>query len=143
MELEFQENYDLLKEKCPPKDYKPQNMDKVYRWMFDNTEDPRNFQSQYDRNPKRFQFKSDTEKCKALALSMFNNLDGANARFAEIAEDMGEKTYQILGNKIAKGQITTECGLNGRIEKHGHFTHHPAKGIPSKVTFTIFDNLKL
>jgi hypothetical protein len=143
MELEFQENYDLLKEKCPPNDYKPKNIDEVYRWIFDTMEDTRNFQSQHDKNPKRFQFKSDTEKCKALALSMFNNLEGANARFAEIAEDMGEKAYQILGNKIAKGHITTECGLNGHIEKYGHFTHHPAKGIPSKATFSIFDNLKL
>jgi hypothetical protein len=141
MELEFQESYNMLREKCPPKNYKPKNIESVYRWIFENMEDTRNFQSQYEKNPKRFQLKSDAEKCKGIALSMFNNLDGAKARFAEIAEDMGEKTYQILGNKIAKGHLTTECGLNGVIEKHGHFTHHPAKGIPSKPTFEIIDNL--
>lgn len=141
MELAFQEDYNLLNEQCPPKDYKPQNIDKVYRWTFENIEDTRNFKSQYHKNPKRFQFKTDKEKCAALALSMFNNLEGAKERFAEIAEDMGEKIYQIVGNKIAKGFITNECGLNGAIERHGHFNHHPAKNIPAQISFKISENL--
>jgi hypothetical protein len=141
MELAFQEDYNLLNEQCPPVHYAPQKMKEVYRWTFDNIEDTRNFTSQYHKNPKRFQLKSDKEKCSALALSMFNNLAGAKERFAEIAEDMGEKVYQIVGNKIAKGNITIECGLNGRIERHGHFNHHPAKGIPAQPTFQIFENL--
>jgi hypothetical protein len=141
MELAFQEDYNLLMEQCPPKEYKPQNMGEVYRWTFENMEDTRNFKSQYHKNPKRFQFKTDKEKCGALALSMFNNLAGAKERFAEIADDMGEKIYQIVGNKIAKGHISMDCGLNGEIERHGHFNHHPAKNIPAQVSFKISENL--
>ncbi len=49
MELEFQKEYDLLHNQCPPKHYTAQDIDPVYRWTFDDIEDTRNFQSQYHK----------------------------------------------------------------------------------------------
>jgi hypothetical protein len=140
MELEYKEDYDTLNIKCPPNHYKSLEIDNVYRWTFEKIEDKRNFQTQYHKKPKRFQEKSDIDKCKALALSMFNDLAGAKIRFEELAEVLGDKVYEILGNRIAKGQIETEYGLNGNIERHGHFNHHPSIGIPAKSTFKILEN---
>ena len=78
MELEFEVHYNSLSELCPPINYKPQYIEEVYRWVFDTITDTRNFQSQYHKNPKRFQLKRDKEKCDAIALSMFNNLENEN-----------------------------------------------------------------
>jgi hypothetical protein len=140
MELEYKEDYDILSIKCPPNHYKSLKIDSVYRWTFEEIEDKRNFQSQYHKKPKRFQEKSDVEKCKTLALSMFNDLSGAKIRFGELSEILGDKVYQILGNKIAEGYLENDYGLNGNIERHGHFNHHPATGIPIKSTFKILEN---
>ncbi len=143
MELEFKDDYDALSIKCPPNHFKPHKIETVYRWTFEKIEDNRNFQSQYHKKPKRFHLKSDIDKCKALALSMFNDLAGAKIRFEELAEDMGDKVYENLGNRIAKGFIDTESGLNGNIERLGHFNHHPSKGIPAKLTFKILEDQRL
>jgi hypothetical protein len=141
MTFEFQNDYDNIAN-CPPKDYKAQEIENVFRWFFDDIEDNRNFQTQYHKNPKRFQVKSDLEVCKALALSMFDNLEGARERFDELSEDLGDKVYQILGTQIAQGKITAVCGVNGKIERLGHFNHHAASGVPAQKSFVIIESLK-
>ncbi len=70
-------------------------------------------------------------------------MKGAKDRFEEIAEDMGDKVYHLLGTRIAEGNIKVVYGLNGTIGKHGHFNHHPAKDIPSKSTFKISEEERL
>ena len=143
MELKFQENYDTLKQLCPPKNYQAKQMTEVFRWVFEDINDERNFESQYHKNPKRFQLKSDKEKCQALALSMFYNKNGAKERFSELFDDMGSKIYQTIGNRIAKGIINEEDGVNGNIERLGHFNHHPALKTDYSKIFQILEEEKL
>jgi hypothetical protein len=112
MIFRFQEDYDTLKEPCPPKHHKTRDMKEVYRWTFETIGDNRNFQSQYHKNPKRFQQKSDIIKCQALGLSCFDNLEGAKERFSELFDDIGEKVYQMMGNKIAKGSLLKTDGVS-------------------------------
>jgi hypothetical protein len=142
MIFEFEEDYNQLSEQCPPKSYNAQNLKEVFRWTFSDIEDERNFQTQFHKNPKRFLQKSDIEQCKALALSMFDNLEGAKSRFTELKEDF-RNIYQSLGTNIAKGNISVNCGVNGNIERFGHFNHHPSKGIPAKKSFLILENENL
>lgn len=140
MQYKFQPEYNQLSEVCPPSAYVANEMGQVYRWVFDSIENPDNFRSQYHKNPKRFQLKSDYEKCQALALSMFNDLDGAKSRFLELAEVIGEKIYQTLGTKIASGYLTSTSGVNGPIERLGHFNHHPALESNYATHFIILQN---
>jgi hypothetical protein len=83
MTFKYQQDYDKLTQACPPADHLAQNIDPVYRWVFDSMDDERNFKSQFHKKPKRFLNKDDLTKCNALALSMFNNLAGSVQRFNE------------------------------------------------------------
>lgn len=143
MKFKFQEDYNKLAEQCPPKNYQPKQINEVFRWVFEDIEDERNFESQYHKNPKRFQLKSDYEKCQALALSMFDNKNGAKERFSELLDDMGSKIYKTIGNRISKGVITVESGVNGKIERLGHFNHHPALQTDYTQIFQILKEEKL
>ncbi len=140
MIFEYQNEYDKLDD-CPPKNYDAKDITKVFRWVFEDINDERNFKTQYHKNPKRFQVKSDLEVCKSLALSMFEDKKGAQERFEELCEDLGDKAYQILGSHLAQGKITATCGVNSKTERLSHFNHHPTSGIPSKSTFSIIDSL--
>jgi len=103
LEFKYQQNYEKLTQTCPPADHTAQDIDPVFRWVFHNINDERNFISQFHKKPKRFLNSDDLTKCKALGLSMFNNLDGFISRFNELKDVMGDNVYQTLGIKIAKG----------------------------------------
>jgi hypothetical protein len=126
MEFKYQQDYEKLSQTCPPSDHTALDIDPVYRWVFDTINDDRNFTSQFHKKPKRFLNVDDLTKCKALGLSMFNNLSGSLIRFNELKEVLGENLYQTLGTKIAKGRIMLTDGVNGKIERLGHFNHHPS-----------------
>ena len=143
MKLEFDSEYKLLKEQCPPKEYHPLNLEKVYRWVFETIDDSRNFQTQYHKNPKRFQNNSDARKCEGLALSIFDDLEKAKKRFQTLADSIGANVYATLGTNVAEGFITEKCGLNSDIDVFGHFNHHPAKDLPIQKTFFILESEKL
>lgn len=143
MKLAFESDYKLLKELCPPPEYAPIHLESVYRWVFATIYDIRNFQTQYHKNPKRFQNNSDAKKCEGLALSMFDDLEKAKKRFKVLADIIGENVYAILGTNIAEGFITEKCGLNSAFDDTGHFNHHPAEDLPAQKTFIILENEKL
>ncbi len=125
MNFKYQKDYiNLLPEICPPENYVPLKNENVYRWVFEDIRDPENFVPQYHKNPKWFNNWNDTEKCKAMALSMFNSLENAENRFNTIKLAIGEKVYKTLGNNIAKGQITENDGVNEEVDENGHFNHH-------------------
>ncbi|MEI6143658.1 MAG: hypothetical protein WCP85_30550 [Mariniphaga sp.] len=139
MEFKYQQDYEKLSQTCPPADHTAQDIDPVYRWVFDTINDDRNFTSQFHKNPKRFLNNDDLTKCKALGLSMFNSLSGSLTRFNEIKEDLGENIYQTLGTKIAIGKISLTDGVNGKIERLGHFNHHPSTKTNFNNIFEIID----
>ena len=125
MQFLYREDFTNLQlSDCPPSDYKAKHIESAYRWVFDDIEDDRNFISQFHKNPKRFLDKNDHVICSGLALSMFDSVENAQMRFYELKELLQQKAYQILGTKIAVGEITEIDGVNGEIDKNGHFNHH-------------------
>lgn len=141
MRFKYQQDYDKLTQTCPPADHLAQTIDPVYRWVFDSIEDERNFKSQFHKNPKRFLDKGDLTKCSALGLSMFNSLAGSVQRFNELKDVMGDTIYQTLGTKVAQGKISLTDGVNSKIERLGHFNHHPSTTVKFNTIFTIKDEL--
>jgi hypothetical protein len=141
-DFKYQDDYDKLQQTCPPNDYIQKDIDTVFRWVFDTINDDRNFISQFHKDPKRFLNKDDLTKCKALGLSFFNNLDGSTERFQELKDFIGETVYSTLGTQLSKGSIKFNDGVNGGIERLGHFTHHSSSTANYKNEFTLM-NIKL
>lgn len=139
MEFNYQKDYESLGEPCPPTEYKPRDIANAFRWVFETIDDDRNFMSQYHKNPKRFLKKTDSDKCSALALSMFDNLEGAINRFQELKDIIGETVYRTLGTNISEGRLSLADGVNGKVERHGHFNHHLSAAEDCKKVFKIIN----
>ena len=120
----LQHEYDLLDSGCPPSDYLPKNVEVAFRWVYDNINNANNFLTQYEKEPSRFNEKSDALKCAALGLSFFDSLENAKNRFNNLKIQMGGKIYDTLGKHIAKGSIQSSDGVSGLCNNIGHFTHH-------------------
>lgn len=152
MQFHYQTDYDKLNVDCPPKSYKPKNL-KAFRWVFEDTQDQRNFQSQYEKHmkspkpPKRYNDMSDIDKCDAMALSMFISLEYARKRFLflknEQPQPMNENAFRFLGTHIAVGDINEQDGVNEEPDRKGHFNHHPVKYFDYKIRFKIIESLKI
>lgn len=128
---------------CPPSNYIPAQMT-VYRWVFDPINAPNNFISQYDKDPKRFNDKSDEYRCEAMALSMYTDIESAIKKFFYLRDDlnMGKRAYKNLGTKIAVGNLINADGVNesdktGKNVRKGHFNHHPAINVNYIAKFNI------
>lgn len=119
-------------EVCPPAEYLRSRIAVAYRWVFQDIHDSRNFVAPYYKHPPRFLHASHQQRCEAKALSMFDNLSGAKARFEELKSVMGAKAYHLLGCKIAAGSIEEHDGVVGGLGRHGHFNLHPSE----HATFT-------
>ena len=142
MTFQYQQEFDVFALKnCPPSTYSPQNLEQVFRWVFDDIEDTRNFQPQYHKNPKRFWGKSPETVCSSLALSLFDTAENAEIRFYVLKELMQQKVYTILGTKIAVGYLTEQDGMNSAFDEKGHFNHHPVAENSYSQRFKIIQNL--
>jgi hypothetical protein len=142
MTFHYQEQFDKLVENCPPNDYKPLNI-MAYRWIFD-AGDARNFQSQFEKRPKRYNDLSDLEKCDSMALSMFNSAENAKKQFLFLKNErrMNENAYLLLGKHIAVGHIQETDGVNEiPANKFGHFNHHPIVDFNYHNQFKIVSDL--
>ena len=152
MRFHYQTYYDKLSVDCPPKSYSPKNLN-AFRWVFEDIEDERNFQSQYEKHtkqpkpPKRYNDMKDIDKCDAMALSMFNSVENARKRFFFLKDEqphpMNENAYRFLGNHIAIGNITEQDGVNEEPDRKGHFNHHPVEHFDYKTRFKIIEYLKV
>ena len=76
MEFYYEEHHKKLSIECPPKSYKQEETD-AYRWVFDDIENKDNFISQYEKNPKRYNSKSDLGSCNGMSLSMYKDIESA------------------------------------------------------------------
>ena len=142
MTFQYQQEFDLLGLKdCPPSSYSVQNLEKVFRWVFDDIEDSRNFQPQYHKNPQRFWSKNAEMVCSSLALSLFDTAENAEIRFYELRELLQQKAYTVLGTKIAVGHLTEQDRTNSKCDEKGHFNHHPISSSRYGERFTIIQNL--
>jgi phosphatidate phosphatase APP1 len=136
------EDFENLKlTNCPPSDYKPKIIETAFRWVYDDIDDSRNFVSQYHKNPKRFLDKNEKTICSGLALSMFDSIGNAQARFYELREILQEKAYNTLGTKIAVGTITESDGVNSETDENGHFNHHLTTNTNYNKRFKIIELL--
>jgi hypothetical protein len=113
-----QSYYDLLKEICPPDHYEPQNINQVFRWTFNVNQKQNNFKPQYLKNPSRFIKKEDKQTCMAMGLSFFDNIEGAENRFDELLQQLGNSIMKELGDNISSGYIEESDGLNGDYGVH-------------------------
>ena len=85
MTFKYQDDYDKLSEVCPPIHFTKQEINPVFRWLFEE-DDKRNFIPQYHRNPKRFLDKNDKLQCTAMGLSFFKDLNGAKERHRQLCD---------------------------------------------------------
>ena len=123
--FKYQTYFENLTVPCPPADYEAQNKT-AFRWIFDELEGEDNFIPVYFKNPKRFNEKSDKERCRALGLSFFDTLEMAERRFLQLKKRLGQEAYKTLGTHVASGEIAEEDGVNSIADVGGHFTHHPS-----------------
>lgn len=141
MKYRFQEDYDKLNSPCPPMYYQSKLISPVFRWVFDDLEDERNFLPQYHRKPQRFINKEDVDKCKSMALSLFDNFNGALKRYEELKTFMGDNISKVLGTQLAQGSIEEDDGVNSEIERLGHFSHHSSESVEYVEKFVIIQKL--
>ena len=132
----YQTYFEKLTTLCPPSNYVAQNKE-AFRWIFDNLKNEDNFKPVYFKNPKRFNEKSDEERCMAMGLSFFETLKTAESRFFKLKKRLGQEAYKILGSQIAQGQIQEADGVNSPTDLNGHFTHHPS------MDFNYFEKITL
>jgi hypothetical protein len=143
MDFLYQEKFDEHHlEDCPPKHYQAKDMAEVFRWVFDDMDDDRNFISQFEKNPKRFLGKDAATKCAGLALSMFDSIENAKNRFKLVRKMMKDKAFRDLGTHIAIGYISNKDGVSEEPNKDGHFNHHPVKNHNYYQRFKIIQSLK-
>jgi hypothetical protein len=140
MDFKYQDDYDTLQESCPPFHYKSEDIDEVFRWVFDNILNPENFKSAFHKKPQRYLVKNDIEKCDALALSMFDNSSGAKERYHILLEKT-PNLGKTLGTHLAKGSLSADDGVNGEREDYGHFNHHPSVAGNYYETFVVIERL--
>jgi len=140
MKFKYALNHDELETFCPPKKFRKKNI-KVYHWIFDEIADSENFKPVYFKNPKRFFNKEEVKKCMAMSLSMWDSLENSRKRSNFLKINMGEKFYKNIGTKVACGNLTPNHGVNSKIDKKGHFSHHPAEGVIYSDFFEIIEDL--
>lgn len=132
----YQTYFEKLTTICPPTNYSAQNKE-AFRWIIDNLNNEDNFKPVYFKNPKRFNEKSDEERCMAMGLSFFETLETAERRFLQLKKRLGQEAYKILGSQIAQGHIEEKDGVNSATDFNGHFTHHPT------IDFNYFEKITL
>ena len=149
MDYQFLEDFKKLSVKCPPESYKPKSM-QVFRWVFDDMADDRNFKPRYFLVPRTEledlekipDTKSkDIKKCAMFALSFFDSEQAAKDRFDYFLNKSGKKIYKRFGTQVAKCDITENDGLNEEPNDIGHFNHHPVKNHDYENRFTIISKL--
>jgi hypothetical protein len=136
-EFEYQENISQITN-CPPSNYEEVNLIS-YRWIYEQLTNPKNFVPRYFSRPPKYNWKDDEEKCKDLAISLFDTCENAVNRFKFFFKTMDIKAYQYLGSKVAECIIKPTDGLSGVCDKdkYGHYNFHPYKGS------NLFNNAKI
>ena len=139
--FKYQPYFEKLNTPCPPQHYRAENKE-AFRWIFDKIKEEDNFKPVFFKNPKRFNEKSDEERCMAMGLSFFETLEKAEHRFLQLKKRLGQEAYKILGTQIAYGQLLEEDGVNSPTDLNGHFTHHPSVDFTYSENITIIKSLK-
>ena len=140
MQFLFQNAIERYKD-CPPPHYERREMGEVYRWVFADMADHRNFMPQYQRDPARFEHHTDQTRCLALALSFFDSSASAINRFRALHLQIGATVFKTLGSNLASGRIGLDDGVNSATDEQGHFSHHPYHTVDYATRFHIIEPL--
>lgn len=78
--------------------------------------------------------------CSEWGLSMFTSETKATKRFQELVKSVPNIRKRI-GTHLAKGNLTSDCGLCTEAGSNGHFDLHPEKGADLPARFSIVGEL--
>lgn len=88
--------------------------------------------------PPRRNFESDSEKCKACSLSLFESKESISKKFISFPK----RTKQLLGfTHFAGGSLDKEDGLASEIERSGHFSFFEYEKADIVKKFTVIEPL--
>jgi hypothetical protein len=141
MEFQYTDEFKKLASQCPPAMYSTKNI-VIFRWVFEDIKDARNFLPLPYRNPKRFLNLDDVTKCQSFSLSLYDTEHNAKQQFTKLRNKIGINIYKTIGTNIAKAEITEKDGVSDEPNATtGHISHHFAVGFDYEDTFTIISNL--
>jgi hypothetical protein len=141
MEFQYTEEFKKLAVQCPPETYIAKNTT-VFRWVFEDIKDERNFLPLPYRNPKRFLSLDDLTKCQSFSLSLYDTEKNAKQQFLKLQSKIGKNAYKALGTNIAKADITENDGVSDQPNiVTGHISYHFVIGFDYENAFTIISNL--
>ena len=111
-----------IAELCPPIECISTEM-QAFRFTYELIEDKRNFEPVYIKQPRRFNDKSDAEKCSAFGISLFQSEDQALTKYNALQNNI-RNIGKAIGTHLAKGKIDYDCGIITPIDEEGHFDLH-------------------
>jgi len=123
---------------CPPDHYENRILI-VYRFVFEDISDERNFSPVLILKPKRIHarmFRRDEAKCQGYGLSLFNTLENAQRKYLKLIKNR-PKLAKKLGTHIAQGLIEESDGVVSPINREGHLTLHESEQADLKRKFRL------
>lgn len=124
---------------CPPVDCINSTI-QAYRFTYDSINNEKNFQPVYVKKPKRFNDKSDLEKCSAFGISLYQSEEQATNKF-NMLKDIIQNIGKTIGTHLATGLIKEYFGVITLIDKDGHFDLHELVDCDLTNEFTIIKKL--
>lgn len=126
---------------CPPSHAYAQDLT-AFRFVFNQIEDRRNFAPVYILKPKRRHASDPHYKtCSGYGLSLYNSLDNACRRYADLVESV-PSFPQTVGTHIAAGQIGKDDGVVTEPNTDGHLTlyefEHTNLGLKFQIVHQVY-----
>jgi len=110
---------------CPPTDCIPKEI-QAYRFTYEIIGDERNFIPVYLRTPRRFNDKSDLEKCSGFGISLYKSEEQAIAKYTTL-RNIIQNISKTIGTHLAKGKIIERHGVITPVDVEGHFDLHESE----------------
>lgn len=127
---------------CPPSDYNEKERTEIYRFVYNEITDERNFQPPLIKNPSRIKtspkYHNVDKRCGGYALSMFSTL----SKIRKFYSDMEKRFPGIgddLGRNIAKGNLKQEDGVCSKKNGRGKYNLHEYEDVNWNGRFEIIE----
>ncbi len=145
MILEYQIEIDKIKEEnkkveCPPSNYSSKKYN-AFRFVFEDIKNKNNFKPVYYLNPSRIENADPALKCKSLAISLFDSLENAKAKFQKLTARRPAKMYKTIGTHLAFSELKEADGICDNSNNDGHISHYFVKGFDYQKRFAIIKKL--
>ena len=124
---------------CPPVECINTTV-QAYRFTYESINDEKNFQPVYIKKPKRFNDKSDLDKCNAFGISLYQSEEQATFKFNSL-RNIIQNIGKTIGTHLAKGLIKDEFGVITPFDHEGHFDLHESDISNLHNAFTIIKKL--